>query len=787
MPEQSPPRMDAHAEGHGHIYQARTQIIHQHVDRVRPAAVVVPVVAEAEAAERLFVGRGEMVDRLLGDLAPSGPVSAVVVTGLAGVGKTALARHTAARAVGRGWFPGGAVATDLHGFDPATRVAPDQVFASLLRALGVPGERIPPVPGEQATVYHQTLASMAEQGRPVLLVLDNVSEVDQVRDLLPAHRAHRVLITSRNTLGDLPGARGTDLEVLRPEDAVALLDASVRSRDPADRRIVDDPTGATRLAALCGHLPLAVRITASLLGDEPGLTVAEMVAELGDAGTRLAALSHADRSVRAAFDLSWRHLDADVARLFRLLPVNPGPELSTGAAAALTTEPEPRVRQRLRALRQAHLVEPGTAAGRWRLHDLVRLFAADLAEAEPAERQASQRRLLRYYRDGANAADDHLRALPGDAVPDQFSGRAAALAWLDTERPNLVAAVDRAVETGEYELASLLGATLGRYLSQRSHAKDHLTTATVAVEAARRCADPHGLGVAADNLGLALREARRFDEAIAAHTEGLRASRQAGDRGGEAIGLSNLGLALREVRRFDEAIAVHRRAVRICRDIGDQVTEGMALNGLGLVLQELHRVEEAIEPHRRAVDILTRIGDRHGLAMALNNLGTALRRTGRSGDAVEIQRRAVAAFRELADSPGEGTARANLGTALWVTGAATEAAGQLAEAAALLVEAGDSRGAGLALNNLGLVLGHLGRLDEAVDTGRRAVAVLHEAGDRVGEGVAWTSLGEVLRDAGRPARARECWERARAVLTEAGADEEVAEVHSLLAGLGDQP
>ncbi|HEX5493983.1 MAG TPA: tetratricopeptide repeat protein [Mycobacteriales bacterium] len=617
-------------------------------------------------------------------------------------------------------------------------------------------------------------------------MLDNAAGRDQVAELLPTHAAHRVLITSRHTLGDLGGTRMLDLGVLGESDSVALLDASLRARDPADRRVAEDPAGSGELARLGGRLPLALRIVASLLADDPALPVADLVAELADAGSRLGALSYEERSVRAAFDLSRRHLadrDGQAERLFRLLPVGPGPEISTEAAAVLAGEPGTAVRQRLRALHRAHLIEPGTAPGRWRMHDLVALFAAGLPEAEPGERSSGLDRLLRHYLTAADAADDHVRALPGQPVPDRFTDREAALAWLQAERPNLVAAVERAAEAGQHDVAAKLALALGPFLNFRHVTDDHLATATVAVREAAHL-DPYWQAVAWDNLGVVLRKVRQFGEAIDAHQRGVDLCQQAGNRSGEAIVLSNLGAALQGAGRFDEALDAHQRAVEICRQVGDRYTEGRALNGLGMDLTRMARFHEAIAAHRDCVSILDGIGDRLGAGMASSNLGSALRKVGRVDEAVGAHQRAIEAFRDAGDRSGEGVAVANLGTALWEAGRFGEAIEHFARSVTMVREVGNLPVAGTALRNLGLALTGVGRTDEAVEALTQAVTVFAQAGDRHSEGLAAADLGSALRVAGRSDDARACWQRAADLLTEAGATGEAEEARRLLAEPG---
>ena len=207
------------------------------------------------------------------------------------------------------------------------------------------------------------------------------------------------------------------------------------------------------------------QISAALLAADPALTAAELAAEMADEVRRLEALRYDDGggvsvpSVAAAFELSYRQLDADAARLFRLLPAGPGPDVSTGAAAELAGWPAHRARAVLGRLVRAHLVEPGGVRGRWRMHDLLRLYARQLPGTSPGERDEAVGRLLAWYLRRADAADDHLRALAGEPVPAEFTGRDDALAWLDAERPGLIAAVTMAAAAGRHREAMVLPLT----------------------------------------------------------------------------------------------------------------------------------------------------------------------------------------------------------------------------------------------------------------------------------------------------------------------------------------
>jgi NB-ARC domain len=288
------------------------------------SAVAAPVaLAQLPPQAPGFTGRAGELGVLAGLLDPAGAEGAVVVSavaGLAGVGKTTLAVAAGHAAVQRGWFGGGVLFVDLHGYDEAP-VEPGQALDALLRALGVPAEHIPPTSEERAGLYRSVLAQTAE---PVLVIADNASSEAQVRPLLPGTGAHKVLVTSRHTLARL-GARLVDITILDEDASVALLDAAVRTARPGDERISGDPAVAGRLAGTCGGLPLALQITAALLTADTALAAAELAGDLAAESARLEVLRYDDGSgsgalsVAASFELSYRRLGDTAARVFRLL------------------------------------------------------------------------------------------------------------------------------------------------------------------------------------------------------------------------------------------------------------------------------------------------------------------------------------------------------------------------------------------------------------------------------------------------------------------------------------
>ena len=299
--------------------------------------------AQLPAVTTGFTGREAEIAGLIGLLDPAAALGLATVSalaGMAGVGKTTLAVEAGHAARERGWFPGGVLFTDLHGYDNQ-RMEPRHVLESLLRALRILPQDIPSGVEERAGLYRSTLADMPE---PVLLIFDNATSEAQVRPLIPGAGPHRVIVTSRHKLVGLE-ARLLSVRELDDIASVKLLDIAVRLARPEDDRVSSSQDAAARLAGLCGGLPLALQIVAAMLKADAAYTVTEMADELAAEHDRLEQLQYDDGSsgggfsVAAAFELSYRHLDEESAYVFRLLPVNPGPHTSTAALSVLTDLP----------------------------------------------------------------------------------------------------------------------------------------------------------------------------------------------------------------------------------------------------------------------------------------------------------------------------------------------------------------------------------------------------------------------------------------------------------------
>jgi len=421
-----------------------------------------------------FTGRAAELAALTGllDGPPGAPTRAVVISaigGTAGVGKTALAVQWAHLIAGR--FPDGQLYVNLRGYDTGEPVATADALAGFLRALGVPGTDIPGEIEERARLYRSRLA-----GRRVLVLLDNAHDAGQVRPLLPGDPGCVAVVTSRDTLAGLvaaDGARRLDLDVLPLGDAIALLRSLIGPR--AD----DDPGATAELAGLCARLPLALRIAAELAATRRITPLRQLVAELES--DRLGCLDAGeDRAdVRAVFSWSYRQLPGDLADAFVLTGLHPGADLDVHAAAALTGTSISQARRVLSRLHRASLLQE-CGPGRYGMHDLLRAYAREQAVARDTSEQSRQAltRLFDYYRSAAAAAMDLLypaeghrrpRMSPTAAVVPAMQDEAAARAWLDRERANLVVMVVHCAGHGWPAHAASLARTLFGYLMNGGH------------------------------------------------------------------------------------------------------------------------------------------------------------------------------------------------------------------------------------------------------------------------------------------------------------------------------
>ncbi|SCL41529.1 Tetratricopeptide (TPR) repeat [Micromonospora pallida] len=732
---------------------------------IRPALTGLPRPAA------VFTGREQQVDALLRSLSPDGEGGKVLVSavaGMAGVGKTELVVQTAQRALREsGWFPGGVLFVDMFGYDPDRCLSAADALQGWLQAIGIPGEHIPASEQDRARLWRSVLDAYTSQDRRLLLVIDNARTRDQVVPLLPADPAIAVLVTSRHTLNI--DARLHDLNVLDSDAAVALIREVIAQRRGADDprlHAPDQQQTMADLAELCAGLPLALRVVAALLADRPHLQPAALADRLRDDQARLDGLSRQEIAVRAAFDLSYQHLTDDQALLYRLMPVNPGLDIATEAAAALTDLPTARVAVLLEDLHRAHLVDE-PAADRWRMHDLVRLHAAGQSATSPDGTHTARHRLFTHYLHATQAASTHL-VPTGPADTTRFPSRQDALRWLDAEHDNLVSACVSAPTHDLPHIATGLASALGHFLYFRRHFIDWITVATNARDIFHQLGDRHGEGATWGNLGIALQQVRRFDEAITAHTNALDIFHQLGDHHGEGQVWSNLGIALAEVRRYDEAITAHTYARDILHQLGDRHGEGQVWDSLGIALQQVRRFDEAITAHINARDILHQLGDHHGEGTAWGNLGVALTEVRRYDEAITAHTNALDIHHRLGDHHREGQAWGNLGIALRQVHRYDEAITAHTNDLEICHQLGDRHGEGRAWNNLGIALRQVHRYDEAITAHTNALDIHHRLGDHHREGQAWSNLGIALAEVRRYDEAITAHTNARDILHQLG-------------------
>jgi tetratricopeptide (TPR) repeat protein len=749
----------------------------QTVAEIGDAVGLQPVQADLPAESRVFAGRDAYLAELLGLLDPEASGTApqvVVVSGMAGVGKSELVLHAAHAAVRSGWFPGGVLFAALHGDElELAQLALD----GFLSAVGIPGDRVPADPSARSRLFSSVIARYAEAGKPVLVVVDNAVSAGQCELLLPA--GGKAVVTSRNELAILD-ARPLRLPVLSDEAGADVLAGQLAESLVTDPRVADHRDDAREIARLCGGLPLALRIVAAILTLHQTRALATMAGHLRDAGTRLDELKWEDggqvRGVRAAFDVSYRALPAERARVFRLLSVNPGPEVSTAAAAVLADLDQRAVRHHLEELAKTHLIEIGRE-DRWRMHDLIRIYAA---EEQPYGTDRAWARLMAFYMNTANAANEHLA--PATYYPGKrtFAGRTEALEWLDSEYPNL-AAIALLPVRGPMFVDVALG--LWRYFELRRRVNDGMMLTGQALLTARRIGDRGREARAQVNLAGLFRQARMFDAALAAGRSAVAIYRSTGNRAGLGMALNNLAGAQVMAERFEEATLTGREAAAVFRSLGDRHREGIALGHIALALRRTGQHAENIAAHRNVLAVMREADDQRGEGVALLNLGQALREGGQLDEAIEAEKEAADIFAEVGDRAAQGAALNNLGSDLHVSDRGREATPVLRQAVDVLTEIGDTHARAGALINLGQLLAEDGHGDEAITAFTGAVADYRETRDRGGEGAAERQRGQALQAAGRLDEAAEAFRAAAELFREVRDLREEGLTLSLLVGV----
>ena len=616
-----------------------------------------------------FTGRATPVEQLCALLlgadstGSSGAVPIAVVNGAGGLGKTTLAVHAAHRV--RAQFPDGQLYVDLLGAS-AQPAEPGEVLARFLRDLGVAGDKVPAHDDERAALYRTRLT-----GRRVLILLDNARDAAQVRQLLPGSSSCAVLVTTRNRTPDLVNTRFVDLNVLEDTEALALFSTVV-----GPERAAAEPDATAEVLVACAGLPLAIRICAARLAARSQWRIATLASRLRSEHRRLDELSIGDLAVRASFQVSYDSLrptarGVDPARVFRLLGLWHGTQISLAGAAALVGVPEDNAADTLEMLVDANLLE-SPAPDWYRFHDLLRVYATERAQAEESEpaRDEALRRLLWWYLDTAEAAADTVAPNRYQVVREPSAERSSttfdsvdeALSWYDDERINVAAATRQAAAAGLHEIAWRLPAALFPLVNRRSQWADAVISLRVAAESGRASGNGLGEGLVLYQLGWAL--ARLRDETAFGYLERALALRRAlGDTIGEAQAAIGLGEGYLKVRGVGaDALRYLQLAVDLLRPAGASSVLGIALNNLGEVYWELGDPDSAAERYSEARDIFHELGGQ-GEGHALHNLARVYLHLGRTDEAIACLMDALPRHRSLGDLVGEATALRYVGLA----------------------------------------------------------------------------------------------------------------------------
>ncbi|MFF3644003.1 BTAD domain-containing putative transcriptional regulator [Streptomyces sp. NPDC002564] len=687
-----------------------------------------------------FTGRASFVDELSDILSTAeGRVMAVsALAGIGGVGKTTLAVHVAH--VARTHFPDGQLYVDLQGAG-ARAAEPETVLGAFLRALGTADSAIPDSLEERAALYRSVL-----DGRRVLVLLDNARDAAQVRPLLPGMEGCAALVTSRVRMVDLAGAHLVDLDVMSPEEALLLF-----TRIVGEERVTAEREAALDVVAACGFLPLAIRIAASRLAARRTWTVSTLAAKLADERRRLDELQAGDLAVKATFELGYGQLEPAQARAFRLLGLADGPDLSLAAAAAVLDLPPDETEDVLESLVDTSLVE-SAAPGRYRYHDLVRLYARACAERDeqpPSEREAAMSRLLDFYL--ASAARVYAIERPGDRTVDHlavtervgldFSDGTKALDWLHSEAACILACVQQ----------SLGPRTL------------------------RRAVD---LLLASKDLAESGASSLRYESATCAARD---AAAALGDAHAEGRARVTLAQVHNNAGRFEQAGVEAERATALDRHPGDPWTRSNAPNELGIVANCLNR-PAASEAHLlQAVDAFRADDNRPGEASALCNLSRVLVALGRTSTAIDLVRQGIAIYDDLGLTFRLANARYALGIALSHTGRHQEALDELTEALQVFRENRQRLWEGTTHYRIAQVHLLAGRSAQAAQHAEQALTTGFIGGDWMRANVL-VLLGKSLDSLGQLDRARACWQEALGIHDKAHAPE-ADEVRQLLAPL----
>ncbi len=639
-----------------------------------------PLVPRQLPAEPLgFAGRQAEITTVMAAFENASGDRPVLIsfTGMAGVGKTSLAIHTARRLAPA--FPDGQLWVNLRGASRANSETPQNALPSLIRALGHPGVAVPQLPDEQASLFRSML-----DGRRVLIVFDDARNAEQVRPLLPATPGSAAIITSRWCLDGLlvtDGVLHVPVRPLNDSDAREML-----RRRIGRARVDSESEAATRLLHRTGRLPLALAVVAARAAAQPDAPLGVVDGQLSVAGSRLDAFSGTDErsNLRVVFSWSYASVSEAASRVFRLLGLHPTPDLTWEAAISLTGHDPHQLRPLMEELQDANLLNTW-ATGRFVLHDLLHAFAAELAaeQLDAREQAGAVRRTLDHYSHTAHAAAELVDPLRDRAplnpaadgvVVCKFDGEVAAMAWLARDRKALLACPEVALARGLATHAWENAWGVADLLVHSAAWDDLETLLEIVLIAAERDAADHAAARAHQLLGRAHGHLDHPHRAAEHLKKALTAGRAAGDTVVQARALAGLATLAEDRGDWPASLLHDRLALAIAQRDGHRGFEAEALNHVGWDLAQLGRHGEAVDFCGRALTIAQELGHRRVEAAALDSLGFLERRQGRHAAALKRYKDALRIRRDLDHKVGVGRTQIAIGDTLADQGSIHDAA-----------------------------------------------------------------------------------------------------------------
>ncbi len=694
-----------------------------------------------------FTGRHDEIKRILEHLKGEGTGKIAAISGMPGVGKSALAIHVAHQ-LAVSDFPDVQLCIDLRG-DDGNALEPADVLAQFLRALGLEESWIPNDLRERSSVYRSQL-----WGKRAIVVLDNARDEVQMRPLLPGSATCAVIVTSRRVLGALEGTMDIPLPVLPEPEAVELLGRLI---DP--QRVEPERAKAEEIVKLCGQLPLAIRIVGGTLKVKRHWTLKDYAQRLADEKQRLNHLQLSNLDVRASFELSYRELSAADKNLFYRLSVLENKDFSKDIADVLVEENVESLKA-IERLLDSQLLESKNNK-RCQFHDLVHIFAQEkLLESTTFEqREGLKRQLVGWGKSWSFIWDRCLNPIPhremiqqwiengyiSPEIDEQHLPR-EALYWFDQERENLLNILDWAsISERWYEVVSIAEALVD-FFKIRSHWKDWQQTCQLAIKAARKSGNLYGEGLALNNLGNVLMMQSQWDKSVEVYLQSLDICGYLYNYNNcrdnlKQLTLNNLGLVYRLQSRWDEAVNYFQKSLKICKELGDKSGECLALNNIGTVYQDRGFWTEAISYFDRSLNICD---DFHGKGLLLSNLGSTYTKQRLWEKATIHCERSLAIFREFGDRKMEVSVLNNLGVVYMSQHRWDDAMDFLKQSLAVFQEFNYPHGKGQTLNNLGIWYQSQERWDEAEEWHRQSLDIRKAIGDHSGQCETLDNLGSVL-------------------------------------------